>query len=258
MASLHQVTGLILSRRDHKEVDRWYSAFTRERGKIEFLARGAHKPLAKLSPHLESFCEADFLLVNGRHYHTIAGVERRRAFPNIHTDLSRLMLAQNGLHLVDIGTKPFESDPFLYKSTLYWLKFLDQAPDISPERAGFLLASFTLKLLALTGYRPELNNCLACKTPVESKSFRWHALKGGVVCQKCVQAHEEQWFAARPMDDDTLKLIRFAISEAYPDQLKPHLSGQTLGAFHEATESLIICHFPTIPANSLRGACLVC
>ena len=258
MASLHRFTGLVLSQRDHKEVDRWYSVFTKEQGKIEFLARGARKPLSKLSPQLGSVAEVEFLLVDGRHYYTVAGVERLKAYPNIYHNLSRQLLVKNSLHLVNIGTKPFQADPFLYKSILYWLKFVDQVPDLSPERSGFLLSSFALKLLAITGYRPELNRCLSCKTPIESKLFRWHALKGGVVCQKCFKSNQEQWFSARIMDDDTLKLLRFALSEAYSEQLKPLLPAQTLEFFHQAVESLIICHFPTIPANSLRSSSLVC
>ncbi len=257
MAVLYRTEGVVLSSRDHREADRWYSVLTREHGKIEVLGRGARKPLAKLAPHLEMPAELELLVVRGRSHDTVAGVERRRAFSRVAGDLSRLLLAGNALHMVDIGTRPNERDPILYGEVLRWLTFLDDSPPVSPERSGYLLGSFALKLMAVIGYRPEVNRCLGCTAAVAPGSYRWHALKGGVVCRPCVERDREQWFAARPMDDDALKLVRFALAERFEDQLRPHLPGQALAAFHETVESLIISHFPTIPANSLRAACTI-
>ncbi len=259
MASvLFQTTGIVLSRRDHKEVDRGYSVFTRQHGKIDFLARGGHKPLAKLTPHLEMVAEVDLLLVKGRVYYTVASVERCRSFSNIYQDFSRLLLAQSSLHLLDIGTKVHEQDTRLYHHLVEWLTFLNTATDtFSPERSGFLLGSFALKLLALTGYQPQLRACIDCESAIRPGAYRWHALKGGVVCEVCCKRNETQWFSARSMSDETLKLLRFALNEPFDAQLRPMLPGQILLDFHEAIESLIISHAPTIPANTLRASCLV-
>lgn len=255
--TLYRATGYVLSTRDHREADRWYTAFTREHGKVEFLARGGRKALAKLTPHLESPAEVELLLVHGRAYDTVAGVERLRAFPSLGRDLTRRMLTQNALRLVDLGTREGESDLALYRELGGWMELLDAILPFTEERAAFLLASFAMKLLALSGYRPELSRCLACKQPVASRAFRWHALKGGVVCEPCAQQDGETWFAARAMSDEALKLLRFSLSESFQDQLRPHLPGETLEAFHDAVESLIVGHFPVIPGSSLRGACLV-
>lgn len=257
MSSIFQTTGIILSRRDFREADRWYTALTPEHGKIEFLGRGARKPLAKLSPHMEMVAEIDFMVVRGKIWNTIAGTERKRAFSEIYTDLGRLTLAQNALHLVDIGTRAEEAEPVLYAEVIAFLAFVNESPSLSEERAGHMLGVFALKLMAIIGYRPELNRCLGCKNNIEAGKYRWHSLKGGVVCMHCCERDQEQWFAARGMSDDALKLIRFALTEPFPDQLKPHLKGEDLLAFHDAVEGLIISHFPTIPASSLRAASMV-
>ncbi len=258
MSVLYQTTGIVLSRRDHREVDRWYSVYTPDRGKVEFLARGGHKVLAKLTPHLESVAVVDLLLVYGRYYQTVAGADRKRAYTRVTDDLSRLVLAQNALHLVDIGTRADESDSDIYHLIDTWLQFLDADVSFTAERSGFLLGGFALKLLALVGYHPELRNCLGCRAPIGRGSFSWHGLRGGAVCSLCVSTDQQQWFSARPMTDDALKLVRYALCEDFGAQLRPHLTPQDLTGFHEAVESLMICHFPTIPASSLRGACKVC
>jgi DNA repair protein RecO (recombination protein O) len=258
MAFLYHTTGIVLSRRDHKEVDRWYSVYTQEHGKIEFLARGGHKPLAKLTPHLEMMAVVDLLLVQGRAYQTVAGVERRQGYTHIYNDLPRLVLAKNALHLVDIGTRADETDPHIYGLLAHWLEFLNGDVAISRERAGFLLGAFSLKLLALVGYRPELNRCLGCRQTIFPGAYQWHGLKGGLVCTPCAFIDQETWFAARPMTDEALKLVRFGLEEGFASHLRPHLRSEDLTGFHEAVESLMISHFPVIPASSLRAACSVC
>lgn len=258
MSFLYHTTGIVLSRRDHKEADRWYSVYTQAHGKVEFLARGGHKPLAKLTPHLEMVAVVDLLLVHGRAYQTVAGVERRQGYHRIYSDLPRLVLAQNGLHLVDIGTRADATDPNIYELLERWLGFLNDEVCISRERAGFLLGAFSLKLLSLVGYRPELSCCLGCRKSIAPGDYQWHGLKGGVVCLHCTKIDQGTWFAARPMADGALKLVRFGLEEGFASHLRPHLKAEDLLGFHEAVESLMISHFPVIPASSLRAACAVC
>jgi DNA repair protein RecO (recombination protein O) len=255
--TIERATGIVLSRRDHREADRWYSVFTRERGKLEFLARGGHKPLAKLTPHLEMVSVVDLMLVNGHAFYTVAGVERLESFPRVYNDLVKLMLVQNALYLVDIGTREEEADMTIYDLLQRWLGFLNSDLVISQERGAFLLAAFGLKLMSLVGYRPELRLCLGCRRAIEEGAFSWHALKGGVVCNKCVSSDQDQWFAARSITNESLKLLRFALEESFDTHIKPRLRGEDLVGFHEAVESLIVSHFPMIPASSLREACAV-
>ncbi|MBI2551027.1 DNA repair protein RecO [Candidatus Uhrbacteria bacterium] len=256
MSVVFQTRGIPLRQKHWREVDRLYTILTKEEGKVQVVGRGGNKPLAKLSPHLEFVCEADLMIVRGRSMYTLAGVERWHTFPNLYQDHRRSVLAQSALHLIDIGTREAEPDPVLYYELKKFLIFVDASPPLTAERSGYLLASFALKLLAMSGYRPELFFCLQCKDPIASKTFRWHALKGGVVCDPCSIADQETWFAARPMEDRIAKLLRFALGETFENQLRPHLPGESLGQFHEAVESLIVSHFPTVPLNSMREACL--
>jgi len=257
MAALFRTTGIVLGRRDHREVDRVYSVLTEGHGKLSLQARGSRKMQAKLGPHLESFAVLDLLIVRGRVYDTVAGVERLAAYHPICSDLNKMLLARQVLHLVDLGTRAEEADPGLYAEVNKWLEFIGDMPEVSSERSGFLLASFALKLLSISGYRPELGHCLSCNRSVTPNTFRWHALKGGIVCDNCCRADEERWFAARDISDEALKLLRFSIKETPNELLKPTIKGELILEFHDLIESLMVCHFPTIPATSLRIASLV-
>lgn len=255
MSVLYHTIGIVLNKRDWRESDRVYSVLTREHGKVEMVGRGARKPLAKLAPHLEFCAEVDLLVVHGRSHETVAGVERKRSFVGLYDNLPKSLVAHHILQLVDLGTRERETDRFLYDEVKNFLIFLHKAPELTSERAAFLLSAFALKLLAMLGYRPELGVCLQCREAIRAGEFHWHALKGGVVCRACVGADNEQWFSARPLSDEVLKLMRFALSERFAELLRPRLSGEVLVEYHEAVEGLLVAHFPTIPATTLRAAC---
>jgi DNA repair protein RecO (recombination protein O) len=175
----------------------------------------------------------------------------------VYDDLTKILLSQGAFHLVDIGTREEEADANIYNLLRAWMEFLNTDVVISRERGAFLLAGFCLKLLSLVGYRPELRVCLGCKEKIEEGEFFWHALKGGVVCSKCTVKYHEQWFAARPITNESLKFLRFALTESFESCVRPRLMGEYLVGFHDAVESFVVSHFPTIPASSLREACLV-
>ena len=257
MSSLYHATGIVLGSRDHREADRWHTIYTKEHGKLEVLARGGSKALAKLTPHLDSPAEVHLLIVRGRQYDTVAGVERLHAFPRSQADFARLLLLQNAFALLAMGTHTEERDERLYNALLEWCQFVEEAEVFSEERSGFVFGSFGLKLLGLRGYHPELRSCLGCREGIVAGAFRWHAPKGGVVCEACTAKDPEQWFAARQIPDEAVKLMRYALQEPFPALARPSLSGSALQAFHETVESLIVAHFPLIPAASLRGACIV-
>jgi hypothetical protein len=61
--------------------------------------------------------------------------------------------------------------------------------------------------------------------------------------------------AVQSISDDTLRLLRFALSERFAELLRPKLTSRVLLGYHEATEGLLVAHFPTIPATTLRAAC---
>lgn len=240
-----------------QESDRWYRVLSRTQGKIEFRARGANKPLAKLTPHLEFLGIVDVLLVQGRHYPTLIGVDRQVAFPNMVQDVSKLILARNALHFIDLCIRPEEPDEALFFMTKDFLLTIEQGGELTRARSEFLLGGFVLKLIGHLGYQPQLDECLVCRSSIRVNTFRFHPLKGGVVCDPCMAHDMNQWFSARVMDPDVLKLMRFAMNETSASHMRPRLSRSLLSGFTESVESLILSHFPVIPANSISNACCI-
>lgn len=258
MALLYQTKGIVLGWKHHAEADRWYSVLTEDFGKIEFRARGAHKTLAKLAPHLEFMAEVELLLVHGRQYETVAGVERKRAYAGLYQDYTRLLLAKQSLYLLDVSTRPTQEDDGMYAFLQSWLLFLESLPPLRGERAAYLLSVFALRVLAVVGYEPNLGCCLLCKRNLapQEHTLLWHPLKGGFVCRPChVSAHRD-FGGGKVLQKQTLQMLRHAAAAPFSDQLRLVLPGALLGEFHEAVESLITGHFPVVPPNTLRESCV--
>ena len=256
MSKLFHATGIVLCGEPYREADRSYHVFTKEYGKLRVIARGGSKLHAKLTPHMEMPAE---LVLSFAHAHTlpiVIGVERHQLFPVVCRIPERLSLVQQAFHFVDAGTKEEEIDLDLYQDLFAWLTFVEQdLGELPRERRSFLLASFALKLLSRLGYHPQLQACLHCNKQVSSSEFKWHAVKGGVVCTSCTTAEPSVWSAARPMDDDTLKLLRFSLSASHEEQLRPRLPTRVLPLFHSAVESLFMAHFPIIPNCAIQDVC---
>jgi DNA repair protein RecO (recombination protein O) len=68
-----------------------------------------------------------------------------------------------------------------------------------------VLIVFHLRLLEALGYRPELRECVSCRTEIQPDRNHFSALLGGVLCSKC-GAHEA---TARDVGTSALKLLRF-------------------------------------------------
>lgn len=235
---------IVLSTYPTREADRQYRALTPEHGKIEFLGRGAQKGKAKLASHLEPFAIVDLEIIRGRRSTTVISVERKKWFRNISSSLEKRFLAQSSMGLLDRYTYTEDQDEALYKELLHWMDFLDSDAAFKTTRATFLLGSFLLRCLTHLGYDIQLKDCVNCKNAVMPLSYRWHAGKGGLVCSDCIQKDPQEWFSASKLEEEHVKLMRFAREVGYEDLLKPSLRGQDVELFAKLVQDLIFFHIP--------------
>ena len=166
-----------------------------------------------------------------------------------------MILAHQALVLFDLGTAMKEADQNMYTFLRDWLVSLDTDEGVpSQARCGFFLSAFALKLLTLMGHQPQLTHCLSCERRLEPERLFFHALKGGMVCLSCRTFSSEDWFAAREIDIETLKLLRFSLSEPFSRLFYLQLPELFLSQFHDFIESFLLAHFPIVPPVSLRQA----
>jgi DNA repair protein RecO (recombination protein O) len=165
------------------EADRILHLYSRDRGRIGAIAKGARKPKSRFGGRLEPFFRLDLLLHEGRSdLLTVTGVATVDGYPRLRSDGAAIGAGARAcdafLRLLDAA----EPNPPAYNLLCRYLELLD-APG-NPRAASLEVAlSFRLKLALVAGFSPELASCARCGEAEELAGFSGAA--GGVVCGSC-------------------------------------------------------------------------
>ncbi|MBI4278651.1 MAG: DNA repair protein RecO [Armatimonadetes bacterium] len=190
---VYKAEGIVLRRRTLREADRLVTLFTRERGKIAAVARGARKPTSRLGGRLEPLARVRALLAVGRTLDVITQVEVVAGAPRLRGDLQAWMHAVYAAELVDRSVGEREPLPDLFDLFARSLELLAAPAPASasvPITASgdawpqLVVLRFALSLLGHLGYAPRLDACLACGRAVAASGWFSPAL-GGVLCGRC-------------------------------------------------------------------------
>jgi len=235
---------IILTSAPFREADRRYSALTRDFGKLVFTGRGARKGKAKLAAHLEPYAIVDIEIIRGRRSMTVISVERQHAFRSLMDDLDRRILTQASLSLVDKHLREYDQDEILYHLILDWVHFIDRQSLIEKKQQALLLGSFLLRVMQQLGYEVFLGDCVVCKEKIMPLAFRWHGGKGGLVCTDCVQKDGEEWFAARTISEESVKILRFTRESEYEEIAQTNFDRNHIEDFVRIVHDLMQYHLP--------------
>ncbi|MHB8904085.1 MAG: DNA repair protein RecO, partial [Patescibacteria group bacterium] len=176
---------LILNRQNYKENDTLVTAYTKNFGKLNLVARGTKKIKSKLAAHLEPLILSDLMILKGRGRDYIGAAVLRKSYSDIRTDLNKIYYAGKALNLFNRLVKEGHPDERLFFLLTRWLDVLAEFQDIdfkknkesksknsngdlSKENGELLFSFFVFKFLAELGYQPELYHCLGCGKEVKA------------------------------------------------------------------------------------------
>ena len=97
----YSLTAIVLKRRVFKEDNLLITVYSKEKGKLTLLARGAKKVLSKLAGHLEPVSLSYLNAVDGRAIDQLIGAEMIQCFSTIKNDLDKLSATGWFLNLLD-------------------------------------------------------------------------------------------------------------------------------------------------------------
>jgi len=181
------------------EADRILTVYTPDNGKIEVVAKGVRKPKSKMAGHLELLTHSQLNLARGRNLDTVIGAQSITSFINLKNDL---MLTSSGLYsaeLINQFTVAHVASPPLFQLFLETLGRLAKAE--SPE---LTLRYFELHLLDISGYRPQLQECVVCRETLKPVENAFSPGAGGILCPNCKYEHPSAFL----ISVDALKVLR--------------------------------------------------
>lgn len=159
-----------------KGADRVYEVLTPREGKLSVIARGVAKPISKMAGHLQPFSHVRLMIGRGKQDH-LAGVATIRSFRELASNWSDFILASSLVELVlrlNVPGVAAHEEFDLMSSTLEYLSDSSRS-----NRDKVLMARiFLWKMLALSGWRPNLTQCALCRETFDGMQVYYHATKG--------------------------------------------------------------------------------
>lgn len=191
---------IVLRRSDFGEADRLLTLYTREFGKLKAIAKGARKPQSRKTGHVELFMRSKLFFARGREMNIVTQAEMVTGYPQLRTDLVRATYASYVVELLDRFTVEEDQNKDIYDllaQALGWLETTDE----------LLLAAryYELRLLGLTGFRPQLFRCVVSGEPIVEEDQFFSAELGGLL-QPAQQMADRR---ARPITAVAVKVLRY-------------------------------------------------
>ncbi len=165
------------------EADRILHLYSKTKGRIGAIAKGARKPRSRFGGRLEPFFRLDLILHEGRgELLTVTGATTVDGYPRLRASGSALNAAARACDAVLRLLDSAEPNPPAYNLLCRYLAMLDE-PDAGRATSLETALSFRLKLALAAGFAPELASCANCGEAGHLSGFSGAA--GGVVCVSC-------------------------------------------------------------------------
>jgi DNA repair protein RecO (recombination protein O) len=147
---------LILRRVDSGEADRLVTILTPAYGRLVVTAKGVRKMTSRKAGHIELFTHTQLFLARGRTFDIVTQAELIDSHMALREDLQRGGAAHVLIELVDRLAQEDHEDAELFDAACESVQLLCRARD-----ARLALRCGELRLLQVSGYRPQLFRCAA-------------------------------------------------------------------------------------------------
>ncbi|NLM42132.1 MAG: DNA repair protein RecO [Firmicutes bacterium] len=191
-----KVEGVVLRVRNLGEADRIVTLFSREKGKLNAVARGARRIRNRLLSPTQVFTHGQYLVFPGQGLHNLSQAEIVHSWQGLRDDLEKFAYASYITELLDALTVEEDPSEQVFSLLASTLALADQG------RLKLAARAFEVRLVRELGYEPELYVCLSCREPLEDNLF--FTEQGGMLCQKCAP----QFPGSMPLSNGAWELLK--------------------------------------------------
>ena len=203
------------------EADRIVVVLTKARGKVRAVAKGVRKTKSKFGSRLEPMSHCALQFYEGRELDLVTQAESIDNFRAVREDLDRIGRGVSMLEVADQLAQEGEVNPQLYRMLLGALRTLETSasPLVTP--------AFYWKVLALEGYRPEVESCVQCgadDTPLVAFDLE----SGGLLCRVCRRG--------TPVSAEAVVMMRQILGGSLNDALAAGEAPEAASVVHEVDQ----------------------
>lgn len=201
---MFSVLSIIMDIKEIGESDLLVTFFTREKGKLKGIAKGAKRSKRRFFNCLDLFflSRIEMELKRGDLYflHSCKLIE---PFKRIREDYKSFVVASYMIELTDVLFPIRVADENMFDILKNSLLLLENRCDLKT-----LLIDFQAKAISLAGYRINLERCQICGRPYEGKGKgAFLVYKGGIVCLRCIK-NVNSSVIMEPQEINILRLLQ--------------------------------------------------
>ena len=199
----YSVEALVIASFPYKEADRIVTIFSRERGKLRVLAKGALKGKSSLRGFCQPPRHCRLALVQGRgSLDILTQGEMIEPFLGLHNALLPIAYSHYISELLNAGLPEGKvAEPVFYLAlAAYSLLEFGNDPALA-------LRFFQLRYLALLGFAPNLSLCVHCGRRTVGADFVLSPARGGLLCASCAMASESALPLLSPGTVKTMQIL---------------------------------------------------
>lgn len=230
---LIKTSAITLKSRKWGEADRIVTLYTREIGKIRGIARGARRQKSRLGAALEplTLCELNLFEKSGDSLYRISQVDLIEPFMRFREDLTLMTAAARMANVVAAVTPDGDPDAQLFETLEQGLYSL-----IATDDPGLTALLFQIRLLGLTGFRPQTDQCAACGKTRIIQDPQFSPTSGGLVCATCAM---RQRFRCLPLSRGSVAFLQQALRLSPDTVTRLKAIGQVRCEVEEAIEGYV-------------------
>jgi len=230
---LIKTVAITLKSRKWGDADRIVTFYTKQLGKIRAVARGARRLKSRTGAALEplAICDLDLFEKSGDSLYRVSQVDFVEPFVRFREDLALMAAAARMANVVEAVTPDGDPDPQLFETLEQGLRLLLTSED--PTLTALL---FQIRLLGLTGFRPQTDQCAACGRTRVIREPQFSPASGGLVCATCA-AHQR--FPCLPLSRGSLAFLQQALRLAPAMITRLKATGQVRCEVEDAIEGYV-------------------
>ena len=244
---LVKTVAITLKSRKWGDADRIVTLYAKHLGKIRAVARGARRLKSRMGAALEplTICDLNLFEKSGDSLYRVSQVDLVEPFIRFREDLTLMAAAARMTNVVGAVTPDGDPDPQLFDTLEQGLRSL-----VTSDDPAFTALLFQIRLLGLTGFRPQTDQCAACGKTRVILEPQFSPASGGLVCATCAG---RQRFPCLPLSPGSLAFLQQALRLAPTIVTRLKATGQVRCEVEDAIEGYVTVvagrHIP--PVNFL-------
>lgn len=160
--------------------------FSKTKGLIKAVAKGAKRPKSKLGARIQMFIANKLMLSEGRNLDTIAEAQSLNTFSKIRYDLDKMSYSMYIAELVNtFCSKEFQNSESgeIYDLIFNTYNKIQNAPD--KKEVLFSILKFQIHFIKLLGWGLDFNYCSFCQKELSEENICFSFQAGGFLCSDC-------------------------------------------------------------------------